>query len=324
MQTKFAALRLTAWTGMLLVILSVIANGLPSIQAQEPGDAKTDAKKTEVEENEDDESEADEEAAQPEDATLESLGNMIFKWPENTSEWFSIFFYLGLAAFSVYAATVAIERLINLKRGNILPVEFEQSLKTLISSQQDSKEQFSRLANDGDSPAHLILQSAVKRAGRALPEVEKSMEDAAVREITSLQAKNRPLSVVGSTAPLVGLLGTVVGMIFAFQISSQEGLGKAELLAKGIYLALLTTAGGLTIAIPCLLLVSMLNGRVDRYFREIDMCLLQTIPSFTRMEFQVDAGQRENRDAPTTTTAETEAAADKFATSPAELMPVES
>ncbi|MDA1016325.1 MAG: MotA/TolQ/ExbB proton channel family protein [Planctomycetota bacterium] len=317
MQNKLAFVRLTAWTGILLVILALIANGPPSIQAQEP---KVD--KTGIEDEPDEANEAEEEEAVPESATLESLGNMIFKWPENTSEWFSIFFYLGLAAFSIYAATVAIERLINLKRANILPVEFEQSLKTLISSQQDSKDQFSRLANAGDSPAHLILQSAVKRAGRALPEVEKSMEDAAVREITSLQAKNRPLSVVGSTAPLVGLLGTVVGMIFAFQISSQEGLGKAELLAKGIYLALLTTAGGLTIAIPCLLLVAMLNGRVDRYFREIDICLLQTIPSFTRMEFQVDSGQRESRSVSANAKANTETV--EYAASPSELVGAES
>ncbi len=285
---KTSVIRMTAWTSILLLLLAVFANGPSVAVAQE--DKQKNAETAEQDETE-----------QQAEGTLDSLGNMVFKVPETTSEWFSLFFYLGLGAFSMYAATVTFERLLNLKRNNVLPLQFEQSLKTLISSQQDTQEQFSRLANEGESPAHLILQAGVKRAGRPLPEVEKAMEDAAIREVTALQAKNRPLSVVGSTAPLVGLLGTVVGMIFAFQISSQQGLGKAELLMKGIYLALLTTAGGLTIAIPCLLLVAMFNAKVDRYFREVDLCLIQTVPSFTRMEIQAERKQSSTDNAKTST-----------------------
>lgn len=297
MKNNLALIRLTAWSAVLVFLLAVFSNG-PSIAV---GDENPDANKAAAEDQPEGDEAADEETEVTE-GTLNSLGGMIFKVPESTSEWFSLFFYLGLAAFSMYAATVTFERLLNLKRNNILPLHFEQSLKTLISSQQDTKEQFSRLANEGESPAHLILQTGAKRAGRPLPEVEKAMEDTAIREITALQAKNRPLSVVASTAPLVGLLGTVVGMIFAFQISSQEGLGKAELLMKGIYLALLTTAGGLTIAIPCLLLVAMFNAKVDRYFREVDMCLLQTVPSFTRMEFQAEQAAKAVKHASNSTT----------------------
>ena len=129
-----------------------------------------------------------------------------------------------------------------------------------------------------------VLKAGVLRAGRPLPEVEKAMEDAAARETAAMRSRNRPLNVVGSVAPLVGLLGTVVGMIFAFRVSSQAGLGKAELLAEGIYLALMTTAAGLTIAIPCLLLVAWFNAMVERYMREMDENLLEVMPSFTRME----------------------------------------
>jgi biopolymer transport protein ExbB len=99
-----------------------------------------------------------------------------------------------------------------------------------------------------------------------------------------MRARNRPLSVIGSIAPLVGLLGTVVGMIFAFGEASEEGLGKAEALAHGIYLALMTTAAGLTIAIPSLLCAAWFNARVERFMREIDECLLDTMPSFARLE----------------------------------------
>ena len=124
-----------------------------------------------------------------------------------------------------------------------------------------------------------------------MPEVEKAMEDAAAREMAAMRSRNRPLSVIGSVAPLVGLLGTVVGMIFAFRVSSLAGLGKAELLAEGIYLALLTTAGGLTIAIPCLLLVAWFNTLVERFMRDIDETLLEVMPGFTRVENMAVAGR---------------------------------
>ena len=73
-------------------------------------------------------------------------------------------------------------------------------------------------------------------------------------------------------------------MIMAFQISSQEGLGKAERLAEGIYLALMTTAAGLSIAIPCLLFVSWFQARAERFMCEIADCLMSAVPSFARME----------------------------------------
>jgi biopolymer transport protein ExbB len=214
----------------------------------------------------------------------DSLGSQIFKAPETTSDWFALFFYAMLGIFSIFAATVTLERLVNLRRTRILPTVFEKGLKDILGQSSPSQTELSDLAQQWPSPIARILTAALDRAGRPLPEVEKAMEDAALREISEMRSKHRPLNVVGSTAPLVGLLGTVVGMIFAFQISSQLGLGKAEQLARGIYLALLTTAGGLTIAIPTLLLSAWFQGRVERFFRQIDQALMPLIPFFTKLE----------------------------------------
>lgn len=210
----------------------------------------------------------------------ESFGQLIFN-----GDLFGTSFYLILALFSIVATSVAIERLINLRRHKVLPPAFAERL-TEILRRRDKQvlEKLSELVKNQPSPVANILQAALLRAGRPLVEVEKAMEDAASREMSEMRSRHRPLSVVGSVAPLVGLLGTVVGMIFAFRVSSQEGLGKAERLAEGIYLALMTTAGGLTIAIPCLLLVAWFNSRSERYMREIDTCLLETLPSFARFE----------------------------------------
>ncbi len=214
----------------------------------------------------------------------DTLGSQIFKAPESTSDWFALFFYALLGIFSIFAATVTLERLVNLRRSRILPAAFEKGLTDILSQSSPSQSELADLSRQWPSPISRILSAALDRAGRNLSEVEKAMEDAALREISEMRSKHRPLNVVGSTAPLVGLLGTVVGMIFAFQISSQLGLGKAEQLARGIYLALLTTAGGLTIAIPTLLLSAWFQGRVERFFRQIDQALAPLIPFFTRLE----------------------------------------
>jgi biopolymer transport protein ExbB len=225
--------------------------------------------------------------ATPEDETessIESVGGLIFKRPESGSDMVAMVFYIILAIFSIYAATVTIERFANLNQSKYIPTTFSQRLQTLLTTGQDDKQSLESLAQSTSTPVGRILHAGLTRAGRLVPEVEKSMEDAAAREMQDARSRIRPLKTIASTAPLVGLLGTVVGIMFAFQVSSQQGLGKGQMLAEGIYLALLTTAGGLTIAIPCLLLVAFFNGRLDRFFRRIDECLLETIPSFSRLE----------------------------------------
>ncbi len=214
----------------------------------------------------------------------ESLGSQIFKAPESSSDWFALFFYALLAIFSIFAATVTLERLVNLRRQRVLPSGFESGLTGILGSSTPTQTELSELCDKWPSPVARILAAGLTRCGRPLPEVEKSIEDAAVRELSEMRSKHRPLNVVGSTAPLVGLLGTVVGMIFAFQISSQLGLGKAEQLARGIYLALLTTAGGMTFSIRTLFISACLIGRVERFFRQIDQVLMPAIPFFTSLE----------------------------------------
>jgi biopolymer transport protein ExbB len=209
----------------------------------------------------------------------QSLGGMVV-----SGGTLNIVFFGILGVFSLWAVTVILERVVNLRRENLLPSSFESGLKQIVQRPQSGSAEFQRLCETNDAPAARIFQAGVTRAGRPLPEVEKAMEDAAAREMATLRAKSRPLSVVGSIAPLVGLLGTVVGMIMAFQISSQEGLGKAERLAEGIYLALMTTAAGLSIAIPCLLFVSWFQARAERFMCEIADCLITAVPSFARME----------------------------------------
>jgi len=207
-----------------------------------------------------------------------SLGQMVVD-----SGVVGIAFYGILGLFSLFALTIAFERIFNLKRAKVIPPAFEAGLAGLVGREGTDVDDFRQLCA-APSPIANVLSSAVKRAGRPLPEVEKAMEDTVAREMATLRGKHRPLSVIGNVAPLVGLLGTVVGIIFAFKTASAEGVGKGEALSEGISLALMTTAVGLTIAIPCLILAAWFNARCERYMRDVDVLLLDSLPSFSRWE----------------------------------------
>lgn len=187
-------------------------------------------------------------------------------------------FMLVLLLFSLVAATIAIERAVNTRREKVIPAGFDGELRQILARDKPRLESLRKLCATSASPISRILEAGLLRVGRPLTEVEKSMEDATAREMADVRGRIRPLSTVGSIAPLVGLLGTVVGMIVAFRTASQEGLGKGQLMAQGIYLALLTTAAGLVIAIPCLLLAAYYNSKVEKFFREIDERLMRTFP----------------------------------------------
>jgi biopolymer transport protein ExbB len=198
-----------------------------------------------------------------------------------------LMFMGALGLFSLVSVTVAIERLVNTRRVCIIPAELVSELKAVVDSDRSTPADLQAVCDRHPAPAATILVAGVQRAGRPLPEVEKAMEDAAVREMGALRSRVRPLTVAGSVAPLIGLLGTVVGMIIAFKTASQAGLGKGEMLAQGIYMALVTTAAGLSIAIPSLLCAAFFNGKIEQFFREIDVALMSTFPCFARVEKRV-------------------------------------
>jgi len=271
-------IRLACWTVGLIVLMAIWGQWAADLRAQQEdpaADEPAEAVPTKPEAS----AEVSDETRAVSVTAEESLGGIVF-----SSGQFGLIFYFVLAVFSLVALTVILERLVNLQRSKVIPPEFVQRLHDLVNRKEDNLGNLRSLADGSNSPIARILKAGIFRAGRPLPEVEKAMEDALAKESAAMRGRNRPLSVVGSIAPLVGLLGTVVGMIFAFMISSQEGLGKAELLAQGIYLALMTTAAGLTIAIPSLLFSAWFNASVERFMRDVDEALLETLPAFARME----------------------------------------
>jgi len=194
----------------------------------------------------------------------------------------SIISILGL--FSLVALTVILERLANLTTRKLVPPEFVDGLQQLIRRKEDDPQKFRELCERHPSVIANVLKAGLLRAGRPVSEVEKAMEDAAARELGALRGRVRPLTVLSSAGPLVGLLGTAVGMILVFRTASQVGSGQAKLLAEGIYLKLETTVAGLLVAIPSVLFAALFNSRSEKFMRRIDEHLMEAIPCFVRME----------------------------------------
>ncbi|MCB9916594.1 MAG: MotA/TolQ/ExbB proton channel family protein [Planctomycetes bacterium] len=122
-----------------------------------------------------------------------------------------------------------------------------------------------------DKPLTRILGAGLARAGGGAVAAERAAEDAGRREVRRLTGGLRPLVVVAMIAPLLGLLGTVWGMILAFtRIAQEDGLGRPELLAGGISQALITTAAGLAVAIPTQALYYYFRARIDRFARLVE------------------------------------------------------
>ena len=170
---------------------------------------------------------------------------------------------------SVVAVAYAVERWIGLASSRLGSERFGRKvLDTLRSGGIGAAVD---LCKSNGTPLARILETALRHSAATAAEREKRVEDAALDEVRKMSANLKPLLVVYIVAPLLGLLGTVWGLILAFAtIATKEGLGKPELLANGVYQALVTTAAGLAVAIPTVVLYYYLKGRVEGFSRRTE------------------------------------------------------
>jgi biopolymer transport protein ExbB len=169
---------------------------------------------------------------------------------------------------SVVALAVAIERALVLRRGKVIP---ETTVRQVLQLVGEGKITESRevCRHDGGSFAR-IARAGLDWWDHGPEAVREAIEDAGRREAPKLMRALGVVGTVASISPLLGLLGTVVGMIQVFATISVTGPGQGQGLSAGISEALLTTAFGLSVAIPALIIYNMLTSRAERLILDIE------------------------------------------------------
>ena len=202
---------------------------------------------------------------------------------------------IGLCSLAV--VTVLIERATSLRRGRVLPPRLLDALNARLNTDPPDRDGALSLCQASDSPIARVLAAGLRNGNARADYLEKLVRGAGEREVLQLSRNVRVLSVVAAIAPLLGLLGTIFGMISAFQTvaTSGEALGRAELLAKGIYEAMITTAAGLMVAIPALVGYHWISAKTQRLVSEMDRAACDFLDQHGQLasaEFEEDGNGR--------------------------------
>jgi biopolymer transport protein ExbB len=197
---------------------------------------------------------------------------------------------IPLALVSLGVVMWSLERLFSLRSGRVMPRGLVRPLTQMIrqSDVLPVREAYD-LCNRNPSVAANVIATTLIRTGRPLPEIERTASDAIQREVDAATGPVRWLAFLAGIAPLLGLLGTVWGLIRAFHDTTQldPTQNRAEALATGIYEALVTTLAGLIIAIPAAALAHYFENRIIRTFRRIEELVALLLPRLEGYENKV-------------------------------------
>ncbi|MCE0483699.1 MAG: MotA/TolQ/ExbB proton channel family protein [Methylacidiphilales bacterium] len=181
---------------------------------------------------------------------------------------------------SVVALGVFIERLLYYKRSQMNVSEFLAGVLALVR-RQSYAEAISR-CEEGHGPIVSVVRTAIYKRHLPPTELREVVREIAQLEIPHLEANVSLLGTIGYVAPLLGLLGTVNGMIQAFiQVNKTNGTASVGDLSQGIYSALITSAAGLTVAIPCFIAHNYLAARVHAIVADMERAGIETIHTLT-------------------------------------------
>lgn len=196
--------------------------------------------------------------------------------------WLMVFILLS----SVVAAAICIERLYTLNPKKIAPPHLLASVwKQLKAGEMDANRL--RILRQS-SPLGRILAAGLGNAYHGRDVMRESIQEAASHVIHELERYLNTLGTIAAVAPLLGLLGTVVGMIKVFAEIMAQGTGNASALAGGISEALITTAAGLSVAIPALVMHRYLTGRIDSIVIELEQETIKLVDALHSEENMED------------------------------------
>ena len=171
-------------------------------------------------------------------------------------------FMVPIILCSIAAVGILLERLWTLQRKRVLPQELIKKVTQLADTNQVNEKVIDAL--EKNSPLGRVLAAALANRDRGREIMMERVEDTGRHVVHELERFLNTLGTIASISPLLGLLGTVTGIIRAFNAVMMGGMGDPRMLAGGISEALITTASGLAVAIPSFIAYRYLRGKVER------------------------------------------------------------
>lgn len=180
-----------------------------------------------------------------------------------------------IALCSIFALAIFLERLWTYHRTRKLVRDLVHDVEPLVAKQR--LEEAIAACHRSEAPLAQVFLAALRLAGRSRGEIKAVVEESGRREAAPLVKFLGLLGTIATISPLLGLLGTVMGMIQAFNVIATQGVGTPATLGGGISEALITTAAGLTIAIPVILAHRFLTSRVEQLALEMEEFALRLV-----------------------------------------------
>lgn len=200
---------------------------------------------------------------------------------------------------SALALAIIIERFWTLRRSKVLPIDLGDEVRQWAASGRLDPKHIDALR--ANSPLGAVLAAAVEVRHKPREQIKERVEDIGRHQLHRMERFLNTLGTIAGITPLLGLLGTVFGMIRMFLGILTHGVGDANLLAGGIGEALISTAAGLCVAIPALMFYRYFRGRIAEYIVEIEqqvIALLDTLESSIQPGNAAAAAPRPRRPLP--------------------------
>jgi biopolymer transport protein ExbB len=176
---------------------------------------------------------------------------------------------IPIGLLSVLAVYFFVERVLMINKANQDPDAFMGRVKELVLRGDISGAKM--LCSQNDTPVARMIEKGVSRIGSPLKNIEASIENVAKIEVFKLEKNLAWLATIAGAAPMIGFLGTVIGMVQAFiAISQEEGSVSPKLLSSGIYTAMITTVAGLLVGIMAYLAYNYLVTRVAKVIHKME------------------------------------------------------
>ena len=193
---------------------------------------------------------------------------------------------IPISLASLVGLAVLIERFIVLNQRRIVVPEIAEAVETLSAS--DDLRVAYAICERRPGPFANIVRAGLDHADNDWTVIRDVLQETGRQEATRLTRRLGVLETVAAVSPLLGLLGTVLGMIRTFAVVSSTGLGNPETLSSGISEAMVTTAAGLIIGIPALVAYNWLNGRADRIIFELEFYSSKVLDTLRRRQRKHD------------------------------------